>query len=82
MARVRIAADVDADLRRRVKVAAANTDRSISEWIEGAVRRELENSEVEELTMPAEGEKPRGSKRAPRPKSGRTVAEAVVEDRR
>ena len=38
--RVRITAD--AELRRRVKIAAVRTDRSVSEWIEGAVRRELE----------------------------------------
>lgn len=82
MARVRIAADVDADLRRRVKVAAASTDRSISEWIEGAVRQALETGEAEELTMPAIGAKPRGTEDAPRPRSGRTVADAVIEDRR
>ncbi|MGB3682063.1 MAG: hypothetical protein WA990_06205 [Rubrobacteraceae bacterium] len=82
MVRVRIAADVDADLRRRVKVAAASTDRSVSEWIEEAVLHELENDSAEELKMPAEGEKPQGSKNPPRPRSGRTVADAVIEDRR
>lgn len=79
--RVRIAADVDAGLRRRVKVAAASTDRSVSEWIEGAVRNELERSEEAEY-YPSEGGKPRGSNNPPKPKSGRTVAEAIVEDRR
>lgn len=79
--RVRIAADVDAGLRRRVKVAAASTDRSVSEWIEGAVRNELERSEEAEY-YPSEGEKPRGSNNPPKPRSGRTVAEAIVEDRR
>lgn len=47
MARVRIVADVDPELRRRVKVAAASGDRSVSEWIEEAVRRELEREEAE-----------------------------------
>ena len=81
MARVRIAADVDAELRRRVKVAAAVSDKSVSEWIEEAVRHEVDR-DAEELTMPVRGEKPRGSHNPPRPKSGRTVAEAVIEDRR
>lgn len=47
MTRVRLTADVAPELRRRVKVAAASTDRSVSEWIEGAVRRELELQERE-----------------------------------
>lgn len=47
MTRVRLTADVAPELRRRVKVAAASADRSISEWIEGAVRRELEVQERE-----------------------------------
>ena len=45
MSRVRLSADVDAELRRRVRVAAASSDRSVSEWIEAAVRRELEREE-------------------------------------
>ena len=47
MARVRLSADVDPELRRRVRIAAASTDRSVSDWIEGAVRRELEREESE-----------------------------------
>ena len=47
MTRVRLTADVAPELRRRVKVAAASVDRSVSEWIEGAVRRELEAQERE-----------------------------------
>lgn len=81
MSRVRIAADVDADLRRRVKVAAAVSDRSLSEWIEEAVRHELERGEEQEY-YPAEGAKPTGLEDAPRSRSGRTVAAAVIEDRR
>lgn len=45
MARVRITADVDEALRRRVKIAAVSSDRSVSEWVESAVRRELEREE-------------------------------------
>ncbi len=47
MARVRITADVDEALRRRVKIAAVSSDRSVSEWVEAAVRRELEREERE-----------------------------------
>lgn len=81
MVKVRIVADVDPDLRRAVKVAAASTDRSISEWIERAVRHELEREDEQEY-YPAEGPKPTGLDDAPRPRSGRTVAEAVIKDRR
>lgn len=43
MARVRLSVDVDPDLRRRVKVAAAGRDQSVKEWLEGVIRRELES---------------------------------------
>lgn len=46
MSRVRLSADVDAELRRRVRVAAASSDSSVSEWIEAAVRHELEREET------------------------------------
>lgn len=46
VARVRLMADVDADLRRQVKVAAVSSDRSVSEFVEEAVKRELERQEA------------------------------------
>lgn len=82
MSRVRIAADVDADLQRRVKVAAASSDRTVSEWVEAAIRRELERSDDEPEYYPGVGSKPTGLEDAPSPGSGRTVADAVLEDRR
>lgn len=45
MSRVRLSADVDAELRRRVRIAAASNDVSVGEWIEAAVRHELEREE-------------------------------------
>lgn len=42
MSRVRLSVDVDPELRRRVKLAAASRDQSVKEWIEGLIRRELE----------------------------------------
>ena len=42
MKRVRLSVDVDPELRRRVKVAAASKDQSVKEWIEDVIRRELE----------------------------------------
>lgn len=42
MARVRLTADVDPELRRQVKIAAASNDKSVSEWIEEAVRQALQ----------------------------------------
>ncbi len=47
MARVRLSADVEPELRRRVKIAAATEEMKVSDWIEQAVRRELERQEVE-----------------------------------
>lgn len=82
MARVRLTADVDPDLRRRVKLAAIGRDKSVSEWVENAVLVALEREEEQREYYPAEGGKPRGSKSPPRPRSGRTVAGAVIEDRR
>ena len=44
MARVRLSVDVDPELRRRVRIAAASKDQSIKEWLEDVLRRELEGS--------------------------------------
>jgi len=48
MERVRLSADVEPELRRRVRVAAAKSDLKVSDWIAEAVRRELEREENEE----------------------------------
>lgn len=47
MERVRLSADVEPELRRRVRVAAAASDRKLSDWISDAVKRELEREEAE-----------------------------------
>ena len=72
--------EVESELRRRVKIAAAERDLSIRDWLVRAIHHEL-LAGGEEL-HPAEGPKPTGLEDAPEPRSGRTVAEAVVEDRR
>lgn len=79
---VKISFEVEPELRRRVKMAAVSRDQSVKDWIRRAILRELEDSEGAELIMPAEGVKPRGSTNPPKPRSGRTVADAVIEDRR
>ena len=33
--------DVDPELRRRVRIAAASKDQSVKEWLEGVLEREL-----------------------------------------
>ena len=48
MERVRLSADVEPELRRRVRVAAAKSDRKVSDWIAEAVSRELEREELQE----------------------------------
>jgi len=45
MARVRLTADVDPDVRRRVRIAAIERDTSVSDWVEQAVIRELEREQ-------------------------------------
>lgn len=51
MTRVRITADVDAELRRRVKIAAVRADRSVSDWVELALARELEREAREKAAV-------------------------------
>lgn len=41
MARVRLSVDVDPELRRRVRIAAATRDQSVKEWLEDVLEREL-----------------------------------------
>ena len=90
MAKVKLTLEVEAELRRRIKLSATAKDESLREWVHRAILRELEaeNSgnggahEEEQEYYPSEGGKPTGLEDAPRPKSGRTVAEAVIEDRR
>ncbi len=45
MTRVRLSVDVDAELRRRVRMAAASKDQSVKEWLEGVLERELERTD-------------------------------------
>lgn len=82
MEKVKLSVEVEPRLRRRVKIAAASKDQSIREWLVGAIEHELENGDREQEFYPSEGGKPRGLENAPRPRSGRTVADAVIEDRR
>lgn len=37
--------DVDPELRRRVRVAAASRDQSVKEWLEDVLRRELRRTD-------------------------------------
>ncbi len=39
--RTRLSIDVDPDLRRRIKVAAASHDKSVREYVEGLIREAL-----------------------------------------
>jgi hypothetical protein len=82
--RVKLSVEVEPELRRRVKIAAASKDQPIREWIVGAIRHELENEvEEDELILPPAGVKPQGLREgAPKLRSGATLSEAVIEDRR
>jgi hypothetical protein len=80
--KVKLSLQVEPELRRRIKLSAAARDESVREWVQRAILRELEAEEEGQEYYPSEGGKPRGAKNPPRPRSGRTVAEAVIEDRR
>ena len=83
MERVKLSVEVEPELRRRVKIAAASKDQPIREWIVGAIRHELENDIEEQEFYPSRGGKPEGLREgAPKLRSGATLSEAVIEDRR
>lgn len=80
--KVKLSIEVEPELRRRVKLAATSRDETVREWIVAAIRRELEAEADNDIIMPASGARPEGSKNPPRPRSGRLVSDAVIEDRR
>lgn len=91
MKKARLTVDVDPELRRRIRVAAAIRDESLKEWVERALLRELNEEASRRVPLnegipdyyPAVAAKPGGGEgRRPQPRSGRTVAEAIIEDRR
>ncbi len=45
MTRVRLSVDVDPELRRRVRMAAASKDQSVKEWLEDVLKRELKRTD-------------------------------------
>jgi hypothetical protein len=45
MGRVRLSVDIDADLKKRIKLAAVNNDQSVKAWIEQALTEALERQE-------------------------------------
>ncbi len=45
MTRVRLSVDVDPELRRRVRMAAASKDQSVKEWLEDVLERELKRTD-------------------------------------
>ncbi len=45
MARVRLSVDIDADLKKRIKLAAVSSDQSVKAWIEQALSEALARQE-------------------------------------
>lgn len=93
--RVRLTADVDPELRRRVKIAAIESEQTVSQWIEQVLRDRLRDPEATDtddagrhsiapgISMPRSSEPPRGSSALSRLRGpGATISEAVIEDRR
>lgn len=56
--RVRLTADVDPDVKKRVRIAAIESETSVSEWVERAVMRELERREVKGASHDREASRP------------------------
>jgi hypothetical protein len=86
MARVMLATEIDAELRRQIETAAASSDQSVDEWIERVIERELSRTrhasgEVEIITAES-GQKPLGLSDPPRLAGEGTLADMVIEDRR
>jgi hypothetical protein len=64
MARTRLTVDVDPELRRRIRIAVASRDETIKDFLERAIRRELEDFHdlklgAEQEHYPPEGAKPK-----------------------
>lgn len=78
--KVKLSIEAEPELRRRVKLTATSRDHAIRQWIVAVIRHELE-SEGDGI-MPESGAKPRDSKHPSRPRRGRLVSNAVIEDRR
>jgi hypothetical protein len=82
MEKVKLSVEMEPELRRRVKLAATSRDQTIREWIVNAICHELEGEDEDGLIKGQERTKPLGLKNPPRPRSGRSVSDAVIEDRR
>lgn len=91
MARVKLTLEVEAELRRRIKLSATARDESLREWVRRAILRELEaegsgnggTHEQEQEYHPSRGGKPRGGEHPSQPRDGgNPVSGAVIEDRR
>lgn len=68
--RVRLTADVDPDVKKRVKLAAVESDLTLSQWVEEALRERLQQAE------PGDGAKPRVSSTA-----HEELLKAIIADR-
>ncbi len=52
LVRVRLSVDVEPELRRRVRIAAASRDLSVKEWVEEALLRALASEGLDALATP------------------------------
>lgn len=79
---------LDPELRRRIEIAASRSDTSVDEWIERAVRHELDRQEHGEtlaedgIVRPIPGAKLTPLSNPPKLRDGSRMSDAVLEDRR
>ena len=89
--RVRLTADVDPEVKKRVKVAAVESETTVSEWVERAVVKALERErdlapmeserDQQEVYSPAPGTSLRIPERPGTLRGGTSMADTVLEDR-
>ncbi len=79
---------MDPELRRRIEAAADRSDTSVDEWLERAVKRELDREAREDavgwegIVRPAPGARLTPLSDPPELSDGSKISDAVVEDRR
>jgi hypothetical protein len=79
--KVKLSVELEPELGHMVERAATSKDQTVRQWVVNAIRHELEGEDDDEIIRAPKGAKPKGSVNPPRSRSGRTVADAVIEDR-
>ena len=85
-ARVRLTADVDPEVKKQVRIAAIQSESTVSDWVERAVVRALEQEarlavEETDLIQPTLGVKLNVPSNPIKLRRGKSISDTVLEDR-